>query len=148
MFARILQCSVLKVRSFNRTLLVHHLAPEVARRTLCSFVTTHLCQWRTRCVAALGDRRAAADVDGVAAAQRSLGYLYHMDVAELDMQASLTYYRLAAEQGDARAQYNLGVCLQNGESVDQDQQEAVKYYRLAAEQGDADAACNLGCQVM
>ena len=49
-----------------------------------------------------------------------------------------------AEQGDARAQYNLGVCYYFGEGVEQDYEEAVKWYRKAAEQGYARAQYNLG----
>ena len=52
--------------------------------------------------------------------------------------------RKAAEQGDAVAQYNLGVCYANGNGVNQDMTEAVKWWRLAAEQGDAVAQYNLG----
>ncbi len=51
--------------------------------------------------------------------------------------------RLAAEQGNASAQYNLGLMYDNGQGVTQDYAEAVKWYRLAAEQGDADAQYNL-----
>jgi hypothetical protein len=54
------------------------------------------------------------------------------------------YYRLAAEQGHARAQCNLGYCFEIGKGVAQDLAEAVRYYRLAAEQGHARAQCNLG----
>ena len=42
-----------------------------------------------------------------------------------------------AEQGDASAQYNLGVTYRTGEGVPQDSAEAVRWYRLAAEQGYA-----------
>ena len=42
-----------------------------------------------------------------------------------------------AEQGNAAAQYNLGVMYDNGEGVPQDYAEAAKWYRLAAEQGEA-----------
>ena len=50
----------------------------------------------------------------------------------------------SAEQGDAKAQYNLGVCYYNGNGVEKDYQEAVKWWRKAAEQGDAKAQYNLG----
>ena len=40
-----------------------------------------------------------------------------------------------AEQGDADAQFNLGLMYQKGHGVPQDHKEAVKWYRLAAEQG-------------
>ena len=66
-------------------------------------------------------------------------------------QYSLGYYKeayklcsLAAKQGYAIAQYNLGVMYDNGEGVTQDYKQAVKWYKLAAEQGDADAQNNLG----
>ena len=52
--------------------------------------------------------------------------------------------RSLAEQGNATAQFNLGVLYANGQGVPQDYQEALKWYRKAAEQGDADAQYNLG----
>ena len=58
--------------------------------------------------------------------------------------AAVKWYRLAAEQGLAGAQFNLGLKYDNGEGVIQDDQTAVKWYRLAAEQGLASAQINLG----
>ena len=52
--------------------------------------------------------------------------------------------RLAAEHGDAEAQYNLGNAYYLGEGAPVDYAEAAKWYRLAAEQGDAAAQINLG----
>lgn len=52
--------------------------------------------------------------------------------------------RVLAEQGDAKAQYKLGMMYENGEGVPQDYVEAIKWYRKAAEQGDAAAQANLG----
>ena len=52
--------------------------------------------------------------------------------------------RTDAEQGDADAQFNLGVMYDSGRGVLKDQAEAVRWYRLAAEQGHADAQFNLG----
>ena len=49
-----------------------------------------------------------------------------------------------AEQGDVKAQYNLGNMYVNGRGVKQDGFEAVKWYRKAAEQGLANAQFNLG----
>tara|TARA_B100000315_G_scaffold198006_1_gene189426 strand:- start:858 stop:1883 length:1026 start_codon:yes stop_codon:yes gene_type:complete len=54
------------------------------------------------------------------------------------------WYRLAAEQGDANAQYNLGWMYHEGTEVSLDDKEAVKWWKLAAEQGDAGAQYNLG----
>ena len=47
--------------------------------------------------------------------------------------------RLAAEQGDADAQYNLGAMYDNGRGVPEDDAEAVRWFRLAVEQGHAGA---------
>lgn len=52
---------------------------------------------------------------------------------------AVQYYRLAAEQRNVDAQFNLGWCYQHGKGVLKNRMEAVKYYRLAADQGDADA---------
>lgn len=49
-----------------------------------------------------------------------------------------------AEQGDAAAQYNLGVMYDQGQGVRQDYVQAVQWYRKAAEQGHAVAQYNLG----
>ena len=57
-------------------------------------------------------------------------------VSEDDVEA-VRWYRMAAEQGDANAQFNLGVMYDNGEGVSEDDVEAVRWWRLAAEQGHA-----------
>ncbi len=56
----------------------------------------------------------------------------------------MEYYRLAADQGDAYAQYSLGYCYAHGEGVDQDYGEAIKYYKLAVEQGLPAAMFGIG----
>ncbi len=61
-----------------------------------------------------------------------------------DYATALREMRVLAEQGDAAAQYNLGVMYFEGQGVAQDYAEAVKWYRRAAEQGYADAQNNLG----
>ena len=45
------------------------------------------------------------------------------------------WYHLAAEQGDADAQYLLGAVYHDGDWVDQDHEQAAQWWRLAAEQG-------------
>lgn len=57
---------------------------------------------------------------------------------------AVEWYRIAAEQGYAGAQCNLGIMYYMGRGVPQDYAEAVRWLRKAAEQGDADAQCNLG----
>jgi len=49
-----------------------------------------------------------------------------------------------AKQGDASAQYNLGLMYDAGRGVQQDDKTAVMWYTKAAEQGDADAQSILG----
>lgn len=49
----------------------------------------------------------------------------------------------AAEQGDAKAQYKLGVLYKNGQGVPHDFSEAAKWFNKAAEQGYAKAQYNL-----
>jgi TPR repeat protein len=62
----------------------------------------------------------------------------------LDAQEAAKWYRLAAEQGHAHAQGNLGVMYFAGHAVPQDDREALKWIRRAAEQGQANAQSNLG----
>ncbi|HHQ4547446.1 TPA: LysM-like peptidoglycan-binding domain-containing protein, partial [Aeromonas veronii] len=57
---------------------------------------------------------------------------------------AITKYRKAAEQGNASAQYNLGLMYEQGHGVAQDYKQAVSWYRKAAEQGNASAQYNLG----
>ena len=57
---------------------------------------------------------------------------------------AVSWFRKAAEQGHAGAQYNLGLKYARGEGVPKDDAEAVSWYRKAAEQGHAGAQFNLG----
>ncbi len=61
-----------------------------------------------------------------------------------DYATALKEWRPLAEQGDAGAQFNLGVMYDDGRGVPQDDAEAVRGYRRAAEQGYAEAQFNLG----
>ena len=54
-----------------------------------------------------------------------------------DEYEAVKWFRKAAEQGDATAQFNLGIMYYNGQGVTQDDSEAVRWLRKAAEQGDA-----------
>ena len=62
----------------------------------------------------------------------------------LSAQDDLDTVRQAAEQGDATAQFNLGVMYAKGEGVPQDDAEAVRWFRLSAEQGHASSQGALG----
>ena len=84
----------------------------------------------------------AGDVVG----QRELGkhYLYGAGVAA-DFSEACKWFRKAAEQNDAEAQYDLGSAYdEGGEGVPRDLVEACKWYRTAAKQNYAKAQCCLG----
>ena len=57
---------------------------------------------------------------------------------------AFVYCSADAAQGDADAQYNLGVMYDEGRGVAKDDAEAVRWYRKAADQGMASAQYNLG----
>ena len=61
-----------------------------------------------------------------------------------DYATAARIWRPLAEQGNSRAQNNLGLMYDEGQGVLQDDTEAVKWYRVAAEQGNASAQLNLG----
>ena len=94
---------------------------------------------------------AAADGDAQAQFNPRLRYTTGRGVPRNDREA-VGWYRKAAEQGNALAQYSLGVMYANGPrfvclyrcGVARDDAEAVAWYRKAAEQGNADAQNNLG----
>lgn len=48
---------------------------------------------------------------------------------------SLTRYRVAAEEGQSAAQFNLAMCYRRGEGVEKDAAQAVRWFLRAAEQG-------------
>ena len=61
-----------------------------------------------------------------------------------DFAAALREWKPLAEQGNARAQYNLGRMYRRGDGVPKNYEIAVKWYRLAADQGNARAQNYLG----
>ena len=61
-----------------------------------------------------------------------------------DYDTALSLFQPLAEQGDAEAQYSLGLMHRYGQSVKQDYAKAAKWYRRAAEQGHFKAQTNLG----
>ncbi len=61
-----------------------------------------------------------------------------------DYATALRELRPLAEQGNAKAQYNLGVMYDKGRGVPQDYAKAVGWWRKAAEQGDAKAQYKIG----
>jgi TPR repeat protein len=61
-----------------------------------------------------------------------------------DYAQAIKWYRLAAEQGEADAEFNLGIMYFYGRGLPQDHAEAIKWFQGAAEQGHASAEFNLG----
>src|SRR6266550_3756399 len=93
----------------------------------------------------LAEIRAGAN-KGDAKAQYELGRAFFsgtLGVAKDEAEA-VKWFRKAAEQNVADAQFSLGVCYANGQGVTKDDAEAVKWFRKAAEQNLADAQYNLG----
>lgn len=62
---------------------------------------------------------------------------------EKNYEEAVRSFRLAAEQGHADAQYNLGFSYAYGEGVLKDEGEAIKWFRLAADQEDTEALAEL-----
>jgi TPR repeat protein len=61
-----------------------------------------------------------------------------------DDSEAVRWYRKAADQGYATAQYVLGSMYRNGQGVPRDNAEAVGWFQKAANQGDATAQRALG----
>jgi TPR repeat protein len=58
---------------------------------------------------------------------------------ERDRTEAARWWHMAAEQGNANAQLNIGTCFEYGDGVAKDPVEAAKWLRRAAEQGNANA---------
>ena len=83
----------------------------------------------------LTELRAKAE-QGNAQAQNELGEAFRLGKLGLttNVVEAVKWYRKAAEQNYAEAQYSLGFCYATGEGVAKDEVEAYKWMRLAAAQ--------------
>ena len=81
---------------------------------------------------------------GESAAQKGDSAFSGRNGVEQDVAAAVRLYRLAADQGNADAQYSLGFMYDIGWGVDENLAEAVKWYKLAADQRYPEALCTLG----
>ena len=70
-------------------------------------------------------------------AQNRIGimYSYGKGVPQ-DYAEAVRWYRKAADQGNASAQFNLGCMYYNGQGVPQDKREAYRLIKMAADQGE------------
>uniref|UniRef100_A0A914WL02 Sel1 repeat family protein n=1 Tax=Plectus sambesii TaxID=2011161 RepID=A0A914WL02_9BILA len=66
----------------------------------------------------------------------------------LSDEGAVTWYTRVAEQGDARAQFILGLLYLNGQGVPQSDEEAVTWFTKSAEQEYADAQFLMGIMYM
>ena len=80
---------------------------------------------------------------GDAQAQYELAEILIESNDEEDKRKAVEWYRKAAEQGIAVAQFNLAVCYGDGEGTAVNKPEAFHWYKAAAEQGIAVAQYNL-----
>ena len=69
---------------------------------------------------------------------------YKADYKAGYLRSAIEHCRLAADQGNLKAQTLLGLFYSLGTGVEQDHAEAVKWYRKAAEQGYGTAQTELG----
>ena len=61
-----------------------------------------------------------------------------------DYKTAVTQFALAANQGHAEAQYQIGLCYAQGKGVEESEYEAFKWYLKAANQGHAEAQYQVG----
>jgi TPR repeat protein/S1-C subfamily serine protease len=94
------------------------------------------------------DQLRALANSGDASAQYRLGHAYYH---RLDRAEAAKWYRMAADQGNADAEHELGSMYARGLGVERDEAEAAKWYRKADESyrkaagnGDAEAQTKLG----
>lgn len=96
----------------------------------------------TQCWKLVHDRLPGRHTPG---AQNALGGMYRAGRGvKQDRKEAVTWYKLAAEQGHADAQYNLALQYSEGVGVKQDLAKAAKLYQLAADQGQSEAQASLG----
>ena len=83
--------------------------------------------------------------EGNSTAQNLVAFFYEfgLDGVTPSPEKAAEWYRRAAEQGDADAQFNLGDCYECGTGVELSTKLAAKWYRFAAEQGHKDAKAAL-----
>ena len=94
----------------------------------------------------MSGERISDDIATDVASQTSLGddYYYGQNGKTKDYVKAAKWYRMAANSGDAYAQYSLGYCYEKGQGIPKLPSEAVKWYRAAAEQQYTAAQIQLG----
>ena len=95
-------------------------------------LTTILCLTLTLFLGSIGNSESADFQKGLTAANSG------------DFTTAVREWTPLAEQGNANAQYNLGIMYDKGRSVIQNYKTAMKWYRRAGKQGNASAQYALG----
>ena len=91
-----------------------------------------------------GERVGGVAVGGEQNYNLALDYELGRNGKKRDKAKAVYYYTKAAEEGNALAQLNLGVCYEYGDGIKQNLKKAVALYVSASERGNAKAQCNLG----
>lgn len=81
---------------------------------------------------AMGQIQDILSDDNIAYYNTLMGRMHYHDG---DYAEAFSFFKKAAEQGNAEAQYSLGKCYYNGEGVPEDRQKAVDLFYKAAKQG-------------
>ena len=73
-------------------------------------------------------------------AQKNLGIMYSCGYGvEENNKKAFTYYKRAADQGDAHMLFNVGLLYRGGIGVEKNEEKAFEYYKRAADQGQISA---------
>ncbi|PUZ47622.1 hypothetical protein GQ55_7G181000 [Panicum hallii var. hallii] len=100
-----------------------------------------MCWEEGRRVEAVEYYRSAAEL-GHPVGMCNLGVSY-LEADPPKAEQAIRWFYPSASAGNARAQYNLGLCLQNGKGIKRNQKEAAKWYLRAAEGGNVRAMYNI-----
>ncbi|MGC9659562.1 hypothetical protein BFR77_08900 [Acinetobacter pittii] len=93
-------------------------------------------------------KSAAEQGDIRAQSQMGDAYLFGEYDLNVDYKQAFNWYQKAADQSDAKSQYNLAIMYLNGYGVKKDLSKSVEYYRKSALQGDADSQLQLGIRYL
>ncbi|GBB99141.1 hypothetical protein RclHR1_03430002 [Rhizophagus clarus] len=68
--------------------------------------------------------------------ERGQKWTWEKPFAEVDLKKTFCWYQKAAENGDAKAMFNLALCYENGKGTEVDMGKAFCWYQKAAEDGN------------
>ncbi|SSS46584.1 TPR repeat-containing SEL1 subfamily protein [Acinetobacter baumannii] len=93
-------------------------------------------------------KNAAEQGDIRAQSQMGDAYLFGEYDLNVDYEQAFNWYKKAADQNDAKSQYNLVIIYLNGYGAKKDLSKSVEYYRKSALQGDTDSQLQLGIRYL